>query len=100
MVGITSEHIKQAVSRVMHPEIDYSLMELGMIGGIECVPGRTEITLKLPSLQVPIKDLLVESVKQAVEELDRESSVHINVEEMTQEEREKFKQMAKEGWKL
>ena len=92
--------VEQALSKVMHPEINYSLVELGMIEDLVCDKDQVHLTLKLPFLQVPVKDLLIESIKKALSALDNSIHVEINMEQMSQQELDKFKKMAKEGWKL
>jgi len=100
MAKFSQQDIEQALSKVMHPEIDYSLVDLRMLDDVICEEGKVRLTLKLPFLQVPVKELLVQSIKKALAGLDESINVQINMEEMSQEERDNFKKMAKEGWKL
>jgi metal-sulfur cluster biosynthetic enzyme len=92
--------VEQVLSKVMHPEINYSLVDLGMIEDIVCKKDEAHLTLKLPFLQVPVKDLLIDIIKKTLSDLDSSIQVEINMEQMSQQERDKFKKMAKEGWKL
>ena len=92
--------VEQALSKVMHPEINYSLVNLGMVKDVVCGEGKVSLTLNLPFLQVPVKDLLVTNIKKALADLDSSVNVEINTEEMSQEERDNFTKMAKEGWKF
>jgi len=96
------QNVEQALSKVMHPEISYSLVDLGMIKDVvcECEERKVGLTLKLPFLQVPVKELLVKTIKQALVDLDKSMSVQIDMEQMSHEERENFAKMAKEGWKF
>jgi len=100
MDKFSPQQVEQALSKTMHPEINYSLVELGMIEGIVCDKDQVRLTLKLPFLQVPVKELLIESIKKALSALDNSIGVEINMEQMNQEELDKFRKMAKEGWKL
>jgi len=100
MSRISSPDVEQALSKVMHPEISYSLIDLGMIRDVVCKENKVGITLMLPILHVPVKELLIQSIKDAVTELDKAIQVEINEEEMSQEERNTFMKMAKEGWKF
>jgi ATP-binding protein involved in chromosome partitioning len=97
---LSQPEIEQALSEVMHPEINYSLVDLGMIKDLEYEQKKVSLNLKLPFLQVPVKDLLIESIRKKLSDLDRSIRVEINVEQMSQEERDKFASMAKEGWKF
>lgn len=92
--------VNQVLSKIMHPEINFSLVELGMIKDVVCQENQIELTLKLPFAEVPIKDLLIQGLKRALGELGAATQVKINVQQMTQEERDKFMKMAEEGWKL
>ena len=92
--------VEQALSKVMHPEIDYSLVDLGMIEDLVCEEQKVSLTLKLPFVPVPVQDLLIESIKKALSEQDSAMQVEINIEQMSQEDRTNFMQMAREEWKL
>ena len=100
MTKLSQPDIEQALSKVMHPEIDYSLVDLGMLKHVICKQDKVNLTLKLPFLQVPVKDLLIESIKKTLSDLDSSIQVEINIEQMSQEHRDKFAKMAKEGWKF
>ena len=92
--------VQQTLSKVMHPEINYSLVDLGMIKNLAYREKKVSLILKLPFLEVPVKDVLLESIKKALADLDSSILVEINIEEMSQEERSNFTKMAKEGWKF
>ncbi len=100
MTQISQKDVEKALSELTHPEINFSLIELGMITDLVCQENQVVLTLKLPSLQVPVKELLIQNVKQALADLGAATDVKINEKQMTQEERERFMKMAKEGWKL
>jgi metal-sulfur cluster biosynthetic enzyme len=100
MSKFSPSDIEQALSKVIHPEINYSLVDLGMIKNVICEEEKIGLTLKLPFLGIPIKELLIQRVKGALANLDKSLQVEINEEEMSQEEREKFIRMAREGWKF
>ena len=94
------QNVDQALSKVMHPEINYSLFDLGVLEDVVCKEVKVSLTLKLPFLQVPVKDLLIENIKKTLVDLDSSIQVEINIKEMSQEERGNFTKMAKEGWKF
>ena len=100
MTKLSQPEIKQALSKIMHPEINYSLLDLGMIKDVVCKQRKVSLTLKLPFLQVPVKDLLIDIIKKTLSDLDISIQVEIDIEPMTQEHRDNFTRMAKEGWKL
>jgi len=92
--------VEQALSKVMHPEINYSLVDLGMIEDLVCEEQKVSLTLKLPLVPVPVQDLLIESIKKALSEQENSMQVEVNIEQMSQEDRNNFMQMAREEWKL
>lgn len=100
MTKLSQPEIEQALSKIMHPEINYSLVDLGMLKNVICKQDKVNLTLKLPFPQVPVKDLLIENIKKTLSELDSSIQVEINIEQMSQEQRDKFAKMAKEGWKF
>ena len=100
MTELSQSDINTVLSKVMHPEINYSLVDLGMIKDVVCKEDTVDLILKLPFLQVPVRDLLIERIKKTLADLNDSIQVDINIEQMSQEERDKFAKMAKEGWKL
>ena len=100
MAKFSQSDIDRALSKVMHPEIKYSLVDLGMIEDVVCEKGKVRLTLKLPFPQVPVKDLLIDIIKKTLSDLNSSIQVEIDMEQMSQEERENFMKMSKEGWKL
>jgi len=100
MTKFSQPDIEQALSKVMHPEINYSLVDMGMIDNVVCEEERIRLTLKLPFLNVPVKEFLIQGIKEALAGLDEALQVKLNLEEMSEEERDSFKKMAKEGWKF
>ena len=100
MAELIQKDIEEKLSKVMHPEINYSLVDLGMIEDVVYKQKHVSLTLNLPSLQVPIKDMLVENIKKTLADLDSSIEVEINIEQMTEHQLKKFMKMAKEGWKF
>jgi len=100
MAKFAQQDIKQALSEVMHPETNHSLVNLGMIEDVVYKQKHVSLTLNLPFLQVPVKGVLVESIRKALADLDSSIEVEINIEQMTEQQRENFMKMAKEGWKF
>ena len=100
MTELNQTNIEKTLSKIIHPEINYSLVDLGMIEDVVYKQKHVSLTLKLPFLQVPVRELLIESIKKALYDMDDSVQVEVEIEQMSQEEREKFAKMAKEGWKL
>ena len=94
--NISEEEIRRAVAKVRHPEIDRTLVELGMIKDIVVRDDKVILTMALPFMEIPIKDYLVNSVQQTVTKLGVE--IEVKLTEMNQEQRESFTAMAQEAW--
>jgi len=69
--NISEEDVHQAIGQVMHPEINRTLVELGMVKDIVLKDGEVTLTLALPFLGIPVsvKDYLTNSLRQAVMKL-------------------------------
>ena len=97
--NISEGGVHQAIGQVIHPEINRTLVELGMVKDIVLKDDEVTLTLMLPFLAIPtsIKDYLVDSLHQAVMKLG--AKVQIRIAEMNQEERLAFLAMEKKSWK-
>lgn len=97
--NISEEDVHQAIGQVMHPEINRTLVELGMVKDIALKNDEVTLTLVLPFLGIPIsvKDYLENSLRQAVTKFG--ATVEIRIAEMNQEERLAFLAMEQESWK-
>ena len=95
---ITEEDVRKAVAQVMHPAIDRTLIDLGMVKDITVGDNLATLTLVLPFPEIPIKEYLVNSVREPITKLGIEVEVKITV--MSQQEREAFLVMEQESWKL
>ena len=94
--NISKEEIDQAVAKVRHPEIDRTLVELGMIKDIALEDDKVILSMGLPFPGIPIRDYLVHSVEEVVTKLGVE--IEVKLTEMNKEERDAFMAMAQEGW--
>ena len=95
---ISEEAVNQAIGQVMHPEINLSLIKLGMVKDIALKDNEVTLTLVLPLLGIPvsIKDYLINSLRHAVTELG--AKIEISVAEMDQAERQNFLVMEQDNW--
>jgi len=91
------EDITQAIANVMHPSIDRSLMDLGMIRDIALTENTASLSLLLPFPGIPILSFLEKSLKESVIPLGVD--LEIKIEQMNQEEIQNFLTMEKEAWK-
>ncbi|MCK4552723.1 DUF59 domain-containing protein [Candidatus Pacearchaeota archaeon] len=92
---ITIEKIRKVLKKAIHPELNKSLIELGMIRNIKIEKNKIIIVLVLPFLHVPIREQLVEIIKQAIKK-SCDILPKIKIKEMNQKEKKKFGDMVKE----
>jgi len=92
------EEVMNILNKVMHPEIDASLVELGMIKEVNVKENKVTVVMVFPFPGVPIKGMLIESVKKPLE--DAGLNVEIKDTVMDQGELEKFFRMEQEKWKF
>lgn len=94
---VTDEQVLSALRQALHPEIDRNLVELGMIKDVAVQNGNVALTLALPLKDIPVKDHLLHTVDQVVNELDSNLNVQINLSEMSQQERAAFTAIVEGG---
>jgi len=101
MAKSTSEQeIREVLAQVRHPEIANTLVDLGMLKDVVVEGNKVSLTLLLPFMGIPIqiKDYLINSLRQALANVDTSLEVEMNIAEMSQDERAKFSRMAQEEW--
>ncbi len=98
--GASEQEIRQALAQVRHPEIAKTLVELGMLKDITVESNKVTLTLTLPFMGIPIqvKDYLINSLCQALANVDTNLEVEMNIAGMSEQERARFLKMAREGW--
>jgi len=84
-----SEAIIRAIQQVDHPQINCSLVELGMVQDIQASEDGVSLKLVLPFLGIPtvVRDYMLHSLQQAVAGFDAELKVQVT--EMTPAERQR-----------
>lgn len=84
---ISEEKIKEALSQVMDPELNRSLVDLGMVKKIQIEGRKIKITLALTLAGCPLKEQIAQEARKAVFALEGVEEVEIEMVEMTDEER-------------
>lgn len=95
--NISEENIREAMAQIKHPAIDRTLIDLGMVKDITIEGNKVTVTLAVPFPGIPIKDLLVNSVREPIEKLGAKVEVKLAV--MNQQELQAFLTMENESWK-
>jgi Mrp family chromosome partitioning ATPase len=86
---ITEAQVKEALGRVIDPELGRDLVELGMIKAVEIDDDQVNFTLALTTLACPLRDQLRSDAEQAVLALEGVKDVQIELVEMSAEERQR-----------
>ena len=87
----------EIIKGVEHPAINHSLYDLGIIKSYEIKENNVLIVVALPALNIPILDMLIQSIKQPLEAIN--AKVYFEKTVMTQEELQKFLTMEQSAWK-
>lgn len=95
--SISEQEVRQALSDVKHPAIDHTLIDLGILKDITITNDKVELTLAFPFPEIPIKDYLINSVREPIEKLGVEVEIKVTV--MNQEELQRFLAMEQDAWK-
>jgi metal-sulfur cluster biosynthetic enzyme len=95
--NMSEENVRKAMAQIMHPAIDRTLIDLGMVKDITIEGNKVTVTLAVPFPGIPIKDLLVNSVREPIEKLGGKVEVKLAV--MNQQELKAFLAMENESWR-
>lgn len=87
---VEKAQILKALEGVNDPELNKSLVELGMVHDVEIDGGRVSFTLALTTIACPLKDRIVGDARQALLMLDGVQDVQVELREMTLEEKERI----------
>jgi len=87
---LTEEKVIEALKKVNDPELDKSIVELGMVRDVKVENGKVSFTLALTTLACPLKDTIIGNARQALLALDGVEAVEISLREMTPEEKERI----------
>ncbi len=95
----TLEQVHKALSEVMDPELNRSIVELGMVHDVALEDGVVSFTLALTTMACPMQARMKDDARERLLALDGIRDVVVNVREMTQEEKDRIfgKQKEKEG---
>ena len=91
---VTVEQVREALKGVMDPELNRSVVELGMVHDIAVDNSGVHLTLALTTLACPLKGRISEDARQAIMALDGVEKVDVELTEMTAEEKQRLSQGA------
>ncbi len=94
---VSEKDVRQLLAKVKHPAINCSLVDLGMIKNVKIKRDEVTVMLALPSLGIPIREHLVNLIREAITKLGVE--VDVTITEMNQKEIQAFLAIEHEKWK-
>jgi metal-sulfur cluster biosynthetic enzyme len=78
-MAISREHLMLVLRDVFDPELGMSVLDLGLIYGVEIDAGRVRITMTLTSEGCPLHDATIEWVRQAVGKIPGVEAVDVAI---------------------
>ena len=75
----TREQVLEALGGVLDPELGMSVVELGLIYGIDIVNGAVNITMTLTAPGCPVHDVMPAWIRQAVSAVPGVQSVDVRI---------------------
>lgn len=78
-LAATAEQIEEALRDVLDPELGMSVVDLGLIYGIEVGEGAVTISMTLTAPGCPIHDAMANWVRQAARKVPGVSAVEVNI---------------------
>ena len=95
--NVSVETIKELMNQVMHPAINSSLPELGIVKGVRMEGNKAIVTMALPFPNIPIIDQLIMSIAEPIQKLGVDLAIEQVI--MTEEEKQHFLKVEQENWK-
>ncbi|MCD6587592.1 MAG: hypothetical protein J7K88_03480 [Candidatus Fermentibacteraceae bacterium] len=93
----SEKSISDIIESVEHPAISLSLKELGIVKSYDISGSTVNIVMAFPALNIPILDMLVQSVRKPLEAAGIQVEIENTV--MTPQELQTFLAKEQSGWK-
>ena len=95
---VTVETVEHAIEDVTHPELDATLVDLGMVDDVTVEDRDVTIDVAIPMAGIPdaIKQMLAQRLAESLDSFDVDLTVQFVL--MDEETRERFFQMEEENW--
>jgi metal-sulfur cluster biosynthetic enzyme len=76
---LTPDLVRQALRRVKDPELDFNIIDLGLVYDVDVADGQVDIKMTLTSPGCPAGPLITNDAYKAVRELDGVGDVDIEI---------------------
>ncbi len=86
-MAVSKDAVIEALKKVNDPELNKSLVDLGMIDGVEIAGSAVKVTVALTMAGCPLKSKIKEDVEKAVMAVDGVEDVEVVLTTMTSEQR-------------
>ena len=93
----TKEEVLKAISNVMHPAINLSLTDLGIVDDVKVENNTATAFFAFPFPNIPIAEDLIFSISQPI--LNLELKFKYETRTMTEAEKQKFLSLETANWK-
>ena len=102
MTTVTAEQVKESLKQCMDPEVPISIVDLGLIYGIDISPSNdVDIKMTMTTQGCPLHDTLVQDVTRYTKKVSGVNNVNVNIvweppwsmDKMTEEGKSKLKSM-------
>ena len=93
----TLNDVANAITKVMHPAINYPLTELGIVTDVELEDNKVTLVFAFPFPNIPIADQLINSIALPIKDLGLE--LEYSIRGMNEEEKLTFLKLESAGWK-
>jgi metal-sulfur cluster biosynthetic enzyme len=70
---MNEEQVMDALRGVQDPEAGMSIVDLGLVYGVECAPGRVRVEMTMTSPACPLGPYLVDEVTQSIQALSSDA---------------------------
>ncbi|MCX8206150.1 MAG: metal-sulfur cluster assembly factor [Candidatus Micrarchaeota archaeon] len=79
MAGVGREDVINALRSVKDPELSISVVDLGLIYGVEVKGGKVEVVMTLTTPMCPLGPVIIDDVRKAVEGIPGVKAVDVKV---------------------
>ena len=94
---IVQKDVIKEISKVKHPAIDFSLLDLGIVKNVKLMDKTVGLEFCFPFPNIPIAEQLITSIEKPIEELGLFPVYKVTT--MSEEEKSKFLSMETQAWK-
>ncbi len=92
---IDEKLIRQALQTVLHPKLNRSLVDIGMVRNISINDDVVTLTLALKTDHSPLKKVFINEIEKAVGGLPQVSSVKVQVATLSKDEFDQFREIGR-----